>query len=154
MGESGQVVLSPGLGDVEPLFERRGLRFKKSDESSTAYVYEVILDAEKTGVQQGNMTESLWSPVPGGAQPVPEGVEKGTNGRTRRAVPWSSESTGPPHAYSHIGAEHCGPPSLSGSPTVIKVALGSSLAISRLTGFLGSFKCKLACRPLVARIRP
>jgi len=121
MGESGQVVLSPGLGDVEPLFERRGLRFQKNNEKSTPYVYEVTLNAEKTGVQGVNLTESLWSPVPGGAQSVPEDVENGTNGRTRRALAWPSEPTGSVHAYSHIGIKHWGSPPTSGSERVIKV---------------------------------
>ncbi|GFP57687.1 hypothetical protein TASIC1_0009002400 [Trichoderma asperellum] len=36
MGENGHVTLMPGLGDeVQPLFQKRGLAFKKSDESST-----------------------------------------------------------------------------------------------------------------------
>jgi len=151
MGESGQVVLSPGLGDVEPLFERRGLRFQKYNEMSTPYVYEVTLNAERTGVQGVNLTESLWSPVPGGAQSVPEDIENGTNGRTRRALAWPSEPTGSAHAYSHIKVKHWGSPPTGGSERVIRVVLARSMAMSRLTGSLGSFKCKLACWPLVAR---
>lgn len=45
MGEAGQVVLTPGLGEVQPLFQNRGLSFRKEDEQSTAYMYEVLLDA-------------------------------------------------------------------------------------------------------------
>ncbi|KAF2213353.1 glycoside hydrolase family 92 protein [Cercospora zeae-maydis SCOH1-5] len=40
MGESGQVVLSPGVGPVQPLFERRARKFRKEDELSTPYVCE------------------------------------------------------------------------------------------------------------------
>ncbi|KAK3670398.1 hypothetical protein LTR78_009751 [Recurvomyces mirabilis] len=95
MGESGQVVLSPGLGEVEPLFEQRAHAFSKENERSTAYVYEVEFSAES--VQAGaNLTESIYSPVPGGAQPVPSEVSEGANGRTRRAEA-ASEPTGSPH---------------------------------------------------------
>ncbi|OTA95294.1 glycoside hydrolase family 92 protein [Hypoxylon sp. CO27-5] len=41
MGELGQVVLTPGWAqEVRPLFEQRGLAFRKEDEVSTPYVYE------------------------------------------------------------------------------------------------------------------
>ncbi|CAK1360972.1 unnamed protein product [Cercospora beticola] len=84
MGESGQVVLSPGLGSPQPLFEKRARKFNKADEVSTPYVYEVSMDA--AAVEQGqNLTESIYSPVPGGAQPVPDDVKEGTNGRVRRS---------------------------------------------------------------------
>lgn len=85
MGESGQVVLSPGVGDVHPLFTERAHAFSKDNEISTPYVYEVTMDAE--AVEAGhNLTESVYSPVPGGAQPVPSEVSEGANGRTRRDV--------------------------------------------------------------------
>ncbi|KAI5358027.1 Putative alpha-1,2-mannosidase, six-hairpin glycosidase superfamily [Septoria linicola] len=83
MGESGQVVLSPGVGPSEPLFTNRARKFSKKDERSTPYVYEVIMDA--AAVEAGeNLTESIYSPVPGGAQPVPDVVREGANGRVRR----------------------------------------------------------------------
>lgn len=87
MGESGQVVLSPGWGKVEPLFEQRGLRFSKKDERSTAYVYEVTMDADTEGENGWNLTEEAakGGPVPGGGQAVPEDVRKGADGRVRRA---------------------------------------------------------------------
>ncbi|KYG43659.1 glycoside hydrolase family 92 protein [Acidomyces richmondensis BFW] len=85
MGESGQVVLSPGLGEVKPLFAQRAHAFDKQNEVSTPYVYEVEMDAQ--AVPAGfNLTESIYSPVPGGAQPVPSIVSAGANGRTRRDV--------------------------------------------------------------------
>lgn len=83
MGESGQVVLSPGAGDIKPLFVDRARKFKKAKEVSTAYVYEVEMDAVAVTANH-NLTESIYSPVPGGAQPVPGDVKKGANGRTRK----------------------------------------------------------------------
>lgn len=89
MGESGQVVLSPGLdvGDgVKAVFQERGLRFLKEDERSTPYVYEVLLDAAATGTQDWELTEEAVGegPVPGGAGGVPDSVKEGANGRVRR----------------------------------------------------------------------
>jgi len=121
MGESGQVVLSPGVGDVRPLFGQRGHAFSKVDEVSTPYVYEVTMNAGTidTGV---NLTESSFSPVPGGAQPVPSDVSEGANGRTRRDAvnrapplefrstgsstieyPDLAEATGKPYHYASAG---------------------------------------------------
>lgn len=86
MGESGQVVLSLGVGEVKPLFVERAHKFLKRDERSTPYVYEVIMEAE--AIESGfNLTESIYSPVPGGAQPVPGDVRRGANGRVRRDIP-------------------------------------------------------------------
>lgn len=85
MGESGQVLLCPDVGEPRPLFVQRAHAFRKIDEVSTPYVYEVQMSAET--VETGfNLTESLFSPVPGGGQPVPSVVSEGANGRTRRAV--------------------------------------------------------------------
>jgi predicted alpha-1,2-mannosidase len=85
MGENGQVVLSPGVGQVQPLFTKRAHKFSKDDESSTAFIYQVTIDAAT--VEAGhNLTESIYSPVPGGAQPVPDEVKEGANGRVRRGV--------------------------------------------------------------------
>lgn len=86
MGESGHVVISTGVGDVKSLFTQRAHKFHKEDERSTAHVYEVTMDAQT--VEAGhNLTESIYSPVPGGAQAVPSDVQEGANGRTRRDVP-------------------------------------------------------------------
>ncbi|KAI7370429.1 hypothetical protein KC354_g1281 [Hortaea werneckii] len=83
MGESGQVVINPGVGDVRSQFAQRGHSFRKENEVSTPYVYEVTLGAET--MQGGyDLTESIYSPVPGGGQPVPSDVREGANGRIRR----------------------------------------------------------------------
>lgn len=83
MGESGQVVLVPGVGEVKPLFEERAHWFVKGEERSTPYVYEVEIEAETVAAGL-EWTESLFSPVPGGGQVVPEEVKEGANGRVRR----------------------------------------------------------------------
>jgi len=86
MGESGQVVLTPGMGEVQPLFENRGLEFQKKDENSTPYVYEVLVDATQLMNRDWNATADAVGdgPVPGGAGAVPEDVQDGANGRTRK----------------------------------------------------------------------
>jgi len=76
-------VITPGVGEIRPLFVDRAHRFSKKDEMSTPYVYEVLMDADAIEADH-NLTESIYSPVPGGAQPVPEAVQQGANGRTRR----------------------------------------------------------------------
>ncbi|CAK4032145.1 glycoside hydrolase family 92 [Lecanosticta acicola] len=88
MGESGQVVLTPGVGAIRPSFVQRAHRFNKRDEVSTPYVYQVTVNAEAETANE-NLTESIYSPVPGGAQPVPDDVREGANGRTRRDLPVS-----------------------------------------------------------------
>lgn len=79
MGESGQVVLTPGMGKVQPLFENRGLAFRKGDEHSTPYVYEVLVAATQLMNRDWNATAEAAGdgPVPGGAGAVPEDVEDG-----------------------------------------------------------------------------
>ncbi|CAG8106688.1 unnamed protein product [Penicillium olsonii] len=86
MGESGQVVLTPGLGEVQPLFQNRGLQFRKKDERSTPYVYEVLVDATQQMNRNWNATAEAVGdgPVPGGAGAVPGDVQDGANGRTRK----------------------------------------------------------------------
>ncbi|PLB41602.1 GH92 family glycosyl hydrolase [Aspergillus candidus] len=86
MGEAGQVVLMPGVGDVRPLFEDRGLIFKKDDEVSTPYVYEVELDATSRLGRDWNATAEAVGdgPDPGGVGKVPEDVQDGANGRVKR----------------------------------------------------------------------
>lgn len=80
MGEAGQVVLTPGIGEVQSLFVNRGLAFQKGDERSSPYVYETILDATQLMNRDYNDTAAAVNdgPVPGGAQPVPLSVEEGT----------------------------------------------------------------------------
>ncbi|CAJ2514103.1 Uu.00g022220.m01.CDS01 [Anthostomella pinea] len=87
MGELGQVVLAPGWGrEVKVPFEQRVLSFRKEDEVSTPYVYEVLLDADTTGEHDWDLTEAAAAegPVPGGVGSVPDDVRDGANGRTRK----------------------------------------------------------------------
>ncbi|KAI0444113.1 glycoside hydrolase family 92 protein [Xylaria telfairii] len=80
MGELGQVVITPGWNDeVRPAFEQRGLAFRKEDEFSTPYAYEVLLDADTGGEHGWDLTEVAASggPVPGGAGGVPDDVRDG-----------------------------------------------------------------------------
>ncbi|EKM58752.1 glycoside hydrolase family 92 protein [Phanerochaete carnosa HHB-10118-sp] len=49
MGESGQVVLVPGSGDVTPHFEDRGMRFSHDNEVISASYYSVHMDASHGG---------------------------------------------------------------------------------------------------------
>jgi putative alpha-1,2-mannosidase len=94
VGENGHVALMPGLGDeVRHLFQQRGLSFRKEDERSTPYVYEVTLDADSAGESGWNLTEQATSellgdacpPCPGGANFIPnKDVTEGANGRVRR----------------------------------------------------------------------
>lgn len=52
MGESGQVVVVPGVGEVKPAFEDRGLSFEKKDEIITPSYYKVDLkDGERNGIK-------------------------------------------------------------------------------------------------------
>ncbi|KAJ5937618.1 hypothetical protein N7454_003960 [Penicillium verhagenii] len=73
-------------GEVQPLFVNRGLAFRKKDEKSTPYVYEVLLDATQLLGRGWNATAQYANdgPDPGGAGAVPEDVEDGSNGRTRK----------------------------------------------------------------------
>ncbi|OAX38346.1 glycoside hydrolase family 92 protein [Rhizopogon vinicolor AM-OR11-026] len=49
MGESGQVVVSPGAGQVQPKFDDRGMSFTHEDEVSTASYYSVEMNAIQGG---------------------------------------------------------------------------------------------------------
>lgn len=92
MGESGQMVLMPGLGEIQHRFQHRGLSFQKQDERSTAYVYEVTVDADSVGEFGWNLTEQAASdamgkscpPCPGGEASVPDSVSEGAGGRIRK----------------------------------------------------------------------
>ncbi|KAJ4854881.1 glycosyl hydrolase family 92 domain-containing protein [Trichoderma breve] len=79
--------------EVRHLFQHRGLSFRKEDERSTPYVYEVTLDADSAGEFGWNLTEQATSdllgdacpPCPGGANFIPnKDVTEGANGRVRR----------------------------------------------------------------------
>lgn len=47
MGESGQVIIAPGIGEVKPSFEDRGLSFKKENEVSTVSYYKVDMENDE-----------------------------------------------------------------------------------------------------------
>ncbi|KAH7929290.1 hypothetical protein BV22DRAFT_1125899 [Leucogyrophana mollusca] len=49
MGESGQVVVSPGAGQVQPTFEGRGMKFSKDSEIATASYYSAEMEAKDGG---------------------------------------------------------------------------------------------------------
>ncbi|GBE78894.1 glycoside hydrolase family 92 protein [Sparassis crispa] len=49
MGESGQVVVVPGAGEVQSVFEQRGMPFSHDDEVITASYYSVQMDALEGG---------------------------------------------------------------------------------------------------------
>ncbi|KAK3068123.1 hypothetical protein LTR53_014544 [Teratosphaeriaceae sp. CCFEE 6253] len=126
MGESGQVVINPGIGEVRPLFDQRAHAFSKENEVSTPYVYEVEMLAE-TGHAGMNLTESIYSPVPGGAQPVPSVVSEGANGRTRRDMPHTAEATrAPGHRPTKPGRLG------SGNNATIRVALSATSHVGHL----------------------
>ncbi|KAI1763329.1 glycoside hydrolase family 92 protein [Hypoxylon sp. FL1150] len=95
MGELGQIVLAPGWApEVKTLFEQRALAFRKENEVSTAYVYELTLDADTTGEHNWNLTEDANGEgvVPGGGSDLPsDEVREGANGRIRKR---SAPSTG------------------------------------------------------------
>ncbi|KAK6075616.1 glycosyl family hydrolase 92 protein [Seiridium cupressi] len=93
MGELGQVVLTPGWShDVKSLFQQRGLAFRKEDEVSTPYIYEVLLNADSEGEHGWNLTEEAAGEgvAPGGAGSAPDNVVEGANGRTKRSLPQSN----------------------------------------------------------------
>ncbi|KAJ5706754.1 hypothetical protein N7488_006555 [Penicillium malachiteum] len=103
MGEAGQIVLTPGMGEVQPAFINRGLAFRKEDEKSTPYVYEVLLDATQLLNRDVNATAAYAhdGPDPGGAGAVPEEVEEGANGRTRKRHEAQVEITAKSHDESY-----------------------------------------------------
>ena len=81
-----QATHQPAIGEVQPLFQNRGLQFRKKDERSTPYVYEVLVDAAQLLDRDWNATAEAVGdgPVPGGAGSVPDEVKEGANGRTRK----------------------------------------------------------------------
>ena len=130
MGESGQVVFVPGVGEVKPLFEERGHVFRKEDERSSPYVYEVEIGVEAVGAGW-NLTESVFSPVPGGGQPVPEEVSEGANGRVRRDWQEEEEVTEASHR-PHMGSDRYEAHGQHESDGKIKVAMTASSHVGHL----------------------
>lgn len=49
MGESAQVVVVPGAGTIQSVFERRGMRFSHDDEITTPSYYRARLSAIEGG---------------------------------------------------------------------------------------------------------
>lgn len=49
MGESGQAIVVPGTGDVQAVFESRGLPFSHDDEVITPSYYSATLQAKNGG---------------------------------------------------------------------------------------------------------
>ena len=58
MGESGTFTVSPGVGDVKPTFEDRGLAFEKEDEQVGPAYYKVVMDDGRGGTVTTEMTAS------------------------------------------------------------------------------------------------
>lgn len=63
MGESGQAVIVPGVGEVKASFEERGLAFAKEDEVSTASYYAVDLEDGTGGSIKVEMSASAYRPT-------------------------------------------------------------------------------------------
>ncbi|TFK83330.1 glycoside hydrolase family 92 protein [Polyporus arcularius HHB13444] len=49
MGESGQAIIAPGAGQIQSVFEKRGMSFKHEGEIATASYYSVLLDGIEGG---------------------------------------------------------------------------------------------------------
>ena len=49
MGESGQAIIAPGAGQVQSVFEDRGMPFTHTNEIATVSYYSVVLDALEGG---------------------------------------------------------------------------------------------------------
>jgi hypothetical protein len=63
MGESGPVWVAPGIGDVKPSFEDRGLKFSHEKEISTASYYTVELQTKEGPVIIAEQSASKVSHV-------------------------------------------------------------------------------------------
>ena len=61
MGESGQAIVAPGAGQVQPVFENRGMSFKHEDEIATASYYSVLLDAIEGGQIHAEQSASKYT---------------------------------------------------------------------------------------------
>lgn len=60
MGESGQVVVVPGAGEIRSAFEQRGMPFRHDDEVATASYYRVAMDALEGGRIAAEMSASTY----------------------------------------------------------------------------------------------
>lgn len=61
MGESGQVVISPGAGQVQPKFDNRGMSFTHENEVITASYYSVNMNAIEGGQISAEQSSSTLS---------------------------------------------------------------------------------------------
>ena len=61
IGESGQAIVAPGAGQVQPVFENRGMSFKHEDEIATASYYSVLLDAIEGGHIHAEQSASKYT---------------------------------------------------------------------------------------------
>lgn len=57
-GESGTVIIAPGVGSVTPSFEERGIPFSHDEEVATASYYSVRLHPETGGMIFAEHTSS------------------------------------------------------------------------------------------------
>ncbi|CAM0141624.1 hypothetical protein VKS41_007573 [Umbelopsis sp. WA50703] len=51
MGESGQVSVAPGIGEIKSAFQDRGMPFSHDDETITPYYYKVSMDAGESRIE-------------------------------------------------------------------------------------------------------
>ena len=63
MGESGQAILVPGIGQVLSAFEERGMRFEKSSEVTTPSYYSVVLQTEQGNIKAEMSASALLNLV-------------------------------------------------------------------------------------------
>lgn len=65
MGESGQVVVVPGAGQVQPIFEQRGMAFSHESEVLTPSYYKAEMRAKEGGIivaEQSSSEQADLSP--------------------------------------------------------------------------------------------
>ena len=60
MGESAPVMVSPGAGTVQSIFEKRGMTFTHTNEVATASYYSVLMDAIQGGSILGEQSASAF----------------------------------------------------------------------------------------------
>lgn len=61
MGESGQVIVVPGAGDVQSVFEKRGMDFSHDDEVITPSYYSATLQARTGGTILAEQSASEYA---------------------------------------------------------------------------------------------
>ena len=58
MGESGPAIIAVGAGQVQPVFENRGMSFTHENEIATASYYSVLMDAIEGGTIHAEQSAS------------------------------------------------------------------------------------------------